>query len=262
MRVFELSLGQMLWSRRTIFMTVVAGAPVLLAAAIRIAQSTGMPAFRLNGLRVDGAGMFGLVVWLLFVRFLVPVLGVFYGTALIADEVEDRTLTYLFTRPVRRAAVLAGKYLAYLACTTSVVLPAVIIVFFLLVPFGEMARAAFPFVKDVGILALGLASYGALFALAGAMLKRPLVVGLVFAFGWEQIALMMPGSLKQVTVAYYLQGLVPHAMPADDPSVMLPAAARTAIRPELSLIVLLMVTVAGVVLAARAVERREYVLEQ
>ena len=43
------------------------------------------------------------------------------------------------------------------------------------------------------MLALGLAAYGALFALVGAVLKRPLVVGLVFAFGWEQVALLMPG---------------------------------------------------------------------
>ena len=41
-------------------------------------------------------------------RLLVPLLGVFHGTALIADEVEDRTLTYLFTRPFRRGAVLVG----------------------------------------------------------------------------------------------------------------------------------------------------------
>ena len=48
--------------------------------------------------------------WWLYIRFIVPVLGVFYGTSLIADEVEDKTITYLFTRPVPRSAVLLGKY--------------------------------------------------------------------------------------------------------------------------------------------------------
>ena len=33
-RVFELSFGEMLWSRRTIFMALVVGGPVLLAAKI------------------------------------------------------------------------------------------------------------------------------------------------------------------------------------------------------------------------------------
>ena len=37
----------------------------------------------------------------------------------------------------------------------------------------------------------------------------------MFIFGWEQAALAFPGYLKKFTVAYYLQGLVPHAMPND-----------------------------------------------
>ena len=63
------------------------------------------------------------------------------------------------------------------------------------------------------MLAVGLAAYGAVFALVGARLKRPLVVGLVFAFGWEPAVLLFPGYLKRLTVAYYLQALV-HARDA------------------------------------------------
>ena len=86
------------------------------------------------------------MMWLLYIRFIVPVLGVFYGTALIADEVEDKTITYLFTRPVPRGAVLIGKYLAYLACTALLVLPSVVLVFFLIVPLGrrQHRRSRFP----------------------------------------------------------------------------------------------------------------------
>ena len=65
------------------------------------------------------------------------------------------------------------------------------------------------------LLSLGLAAYGALFAFVGAKFKRPLMIGLIFIFGWEQAALAFPGYLKRFTVAYYLQGLVPHAMPND-----------------------------------------------
>ena len=53
---------------------------------------------------VSGPSIFGLFIWLLYLRFIVPVLGVFYGTSLIADEVEDKTITYLFTRPIPRGA--------------------------------------------------------------------------------------------------------------------------------------------------------------
>ena len=140
-----------------------------------------------------------MLIWLLFVRFVVPVLGVFYGTALMADEVDDKTITYLFTRPVPRASVLLGKYLAYLACVVLLLLPSVVIVYFLIVPIGGSIGQSFPLLAaDLGMLAVGLAAYGAVFALVGAWLKRPLIVGLVFAFGWEPTVLLVPGYLKRL----------------------------------------------------------------
>src|SRR5688572_4443166 len=176
LRVFDLSLAEMLWSRRTIFMALVVGGPVIIAIVVRIVQGFGVVPLRVNGTPVPAIDMFGMMIWVPFLKFIVPVLGVFYGTSLMADEVEDKTLTYLFTRPIRRGAVLIGKYLAYLVCTTLVVLPSVMIVYFLLVPLSEVA-GSFPWlVTDLALLGVGLAAYGALFALVGAVLRRPLVV--------------------------------------------------------------------------------------
>ena len=208
-RVFDLSLGEMLWSRRTIFMALVVGGPVLLALIVRGLDVFGMTALRVNGRAVGGIGVFGVIMWMLFLRFIVPVLAVFYGTALMADEVEDKTLTYLFTRPIPRGAVLIGKYLAYLACTMLVVLPSVMLVYFLVVPFREVPGTFASLVTDLGLLGLGLAVYGAVFAFVGAYFKRPLVLGLVFTFGWEPTVMVLPGYLKQFTVAHYLQAWYP-----------------------------------------------------
>lgn len=263
LRIFDLSLSEMLWSRRTIFMALVVGSPVVLALVARLVQASGVAPLRVNGVRVDAASIFGMMIWVLFLRFIVPVLGVFYGTSLIADEVEDKTITYLFTRPIRRGAVLFGKYLAYLVCTTLVVLPSVVVVYFLIVPFAEVPASFMWLVTDLGLLAIGIAAYGALFALVGAVMKRPLVVGLVFAFGWEQLAMLMPGYLRRFTLAYYVQALVPHAMPAEGGvSSLLQSVFSDTPTVATSLAVLTMVTVAALALAARAVERREYVLEQ
>src|SRR6187402_2407542 len=176
-RVFDLSLGEMLWSRRTIFMGLVVGGPVLLALIVRGVEMFGMSALRINGQRVAGFGIFGAMIWGLYLYFIVPVLGVFYGTALMADEVEDKTITYLFTRPIPRGAVLVGKYLAYIACTMLVVLPAVMLVYFLVVPFREVPGTFASLVTDLGLLGLGLVVYGAAFAFVGAYFKRPLVLG-------------------------------------------------------------------------------------
>src|SRR6476620_5529534 len=167
LRVFDLSVGEMLWSRRTIFMGLVVGAPVIISLVLRLLDALGAPVFRVNGMTMAGPAIFGLMIWVFYLRFTVPVLGVFYGTSLIADEVEDKTITYLFTRPIPRGAVLVGKYLAYLACTVCVVLPSVMLVYFLIVPFGEIPATFSALLKDLGILGLGLAAYGGLFALAG-----------------------------------------------------------------------------------------------
>ncbi len=264
-RVFDLSVGQMLWSRRTVFLALVVGSPVVLAVLLRVVAAAGLGDIRMGGDRVvSGASIFGLFMWLLYLRFIVPVLGVFYGTSLIADEVDDRTITYLFTRPIARGAVLVGKYLAYLVVTAFVVLPSVMVVYFLCVPLGGGALVGtFPdLVKDLGLLALGLAVYGALFAWIGAQLKHPLAIGLVFAFGWEQAILVVPGYLRRFTVAYYLQGLVPHAMPQDSALSTLQAVFRDSPSFLVCLGWLLAFLAGFLFLAARAVERREYVLEQ
>jgi hypothetical protein len=261
-RVFDLSLGEMLWSRRTIFMGLVVGGPVLLGLIVRAIEAFGMSALRVDGQRVAGFGIFGVMIWVLFLRFIIPVLGVFYGTALMADEVEDKTITYLFTRPIPRGAVLVGKFLAYLACTFLVVLPSVMLVYFLLVPFSQLP-ATFPkLLIDLALLALGLAVYGGVFSFVGAFFKRPLVIGLVFAFGWEQVVLAIPGYLKQFTIAYYLQALVPHAMPSDGVASVLQGMFRD--NPPVWVCLFWLFAYLGgfLYLATRVVEKKEYILEQ
>jgi ABC-2 type transport system permease protein len=263
-RVFDLSLAQMLWSRRSVFLGLLLGGPVLLAAALRTIDILSRSGFEVNGARVLGSSIFGMMIWLLYIRFIVPVLGIFYGTSLIADEIDDKTITYLFTRPIPRSAVLYGKYLAYLVCTTLLVLPSVMIVFFLVVPAGGGSIAAgFPtFVTDLVMLAVGLMAYGAVFALVGTRLKRPLIVGLVFAFGWEPGVLLFPGYLKRLTVAYYLQALVRHQMPQDSAVSVFMQVFREVPSLPVSLAGLAVITAVTLWFAGRAVEQREYVLDQ
>lgn len=265
LRIFDLSLSEMLWSRRSVFLALLVGGPVLLAVVSRVVwMFVPNESLRINGGAVSGASIFGLMIWLLYVRFIVPILGVFYGTSLIADEVEDRTITYLFTRPIQRGAVLVGKYLAYLACTVLLILPSVMVVFFLMVPVGGGSIAQmFPsLLADLGMLAAGLAAYGAVFAWVGARVKRPLVAGLVFVLGWEPAVLLFPGYLKRATVAYYLQGLVPHAMPQDSTISLLLQTFADMPGILLSLVALVVLTAGALWFAARTVESREYVLEQ
>lgn len=266
-RIFDLSLDQMLWSRRTVFMALVVGGPLLIAIIVRLIDlvAAGSGGVQIDGVKVGSAAIFGLMVWVFYLRFAVPVLAVFYGTSLMADEVEDKTLTYLFSRPIPRGAVLLGKYLAYLVCTVAVVLPSIVLVYLLILsrPGGSLASGFLDLVKDLVVVVLGLATYGALFAWVGARFKRPLLTGLAFVFAWEPAILVIPGYLRRFTVAYYLQGLVPQAMPADDSTLsLLSSLFREFPAPSTSLFWLAVIAGVSLWLAMRTVARREYVLEQ
>jgi hypothetical protein len=144
------------------------------------------------------------------------------------------------------------------------VLPAVIVLFFLLVPTGGGSLAAgFPvLLKDLVLLGVGLAVYGALFAWVGAQFKYPLITGLVFAFGWEQGIMLVPGYLKRLTISYYIQGLVPHAMPQDSALSILQVVSRDSLSAPMSVFWLVAIWLSFLGLAAWTVSRREYVLEQ
>ena len=264
LRVFDLSLGEMLWSRRTVFLALVVGGPVLIAIILRIVDALNIPALRMNGVRQSGATIFGLMISTIFLRFIVPVLGIFYGTSLVADEVEDKTITYLFSRPIPRAAVLIGKYIAYLASTGLIVLPAVVLMYFLVVPIGDGSVAAtFPtLLRALALLATGLAVYGALFAAVGAWIKRPVLFGLFFAFGWETFVSLMPGYLKRFSVAFYMQSLIPQTMPSDNVVSLLQGLFKDNVSALQAGLTLMAMAVVALALATRAVERREYVLEQ
>lgn len=262
-RVADLSIGQMLWSRRTIFMALVASVPVLIAGVARMLESAGLFGVDVDGVQVTGPTLFGLMIWVFYLRFIVPVLGVFYGTSLIADEVDDKTITYLFTRPIPRGAILLGKYGAYLVCTLLVVLPSVVLTYLLAVPIrGRLGEAFVPLLMDLGILSGGVLVYGALFALVGAAMKRPLAVGLGFVLGWEPVVMLVPGYLRRFTVAYYLEALVPHAMPQSGAIEFLQALFRDVPSTTTSVASLAVLGILFLALAVRAVERREYVVEQ
>ena len=270
-RVFDLSLGEMLWSKRTIFMALLVGAPIAFALLVRALVMLGAPIFEgaevRNGvrstIRVPGPVIFGHVMWALYLTVIMPILGVFYGTSLMADEVEDKTITYLFVRPIRRGAVLLGKYLAYLVCTVSVVLPSVVLVYLLIVPInGTLGGSFLDVLKDLVLLAVGLAVYGAVFAFIGAKLKRPLLVGLMFIFGWEPTAMLVPGYMRTFTVSYYIQGLVPHAMPNTGVVSALQGLFRQIPTFGESVFWLGLIWIVFLALGAWVVERREYVLDQ
>ena len=74
--------------------------------------------------------------------------------------------------------------------------------------------------------------------------------------------MLVPGYLKRLTVSYYIQGLVPHAMPQDSALSILQVVSRDSLSATTSLVMLGLIWLSFLGLAAWTVSRREYVLEQ
>jgi ABC-type transport system involved in multi-copper enzyme maturation permease subunit len=251
--VFDLSLEAMVWSRRSLVMAALLGLPIVLAIVYR-ALLVRLPP------RVASFDFYGNIVVYYYLRFALPVTALFYATALIADEVDGKTLTYLITRPVRRSAILVGKFAAYVATTLTLSLPAIVVSFFLLATangWSGIGSRVGDLFRDLGVMALALVAYGALFTLVGVVLRRPVIPGLLFIFVWELVA-NLPGYMPRFTLTAWLQSLIRHRPPQEGVSAIfgqvLPAA--------LSLQVLTLVTVLFLAASLWIFSRREYVIEQ
>ena len=161
--------------------------------------------------------------------------------------------------------MLVGKYLAYLACTVLVVLPSVMVVYFLIVPLGggDLAGTFPASLKDLGLLGAGPGGLrGGLRAWSARGSSARWSSAWCSPSAGSRPSWSCPGYLRQFTVAYYLQALVPHAMPQDSTLSILQSVFRDSPSFIVCLTWLLVFLVGFLFLAARAVERREYVLDQ
>jgi len=253
--VFSLSCRLLVRSKKTIFMGLLALLPVaasaLAAAAVRLRFGEGAP---------TGFGAASQVMTLIYMQVLLLAITLFYATALIGDEIDEKTITYLFVRPVPRSTIYLGKFLSCLLVAACLILPSAAFSFAILssVDVPEEVRAhAWILAQDVAILALGTAAYSALFGFLGVVLKRPLLVGLLFCLGWESVVTYIPGYIHRFTVMHYLQSLLPH--PSGQRG-LLQIFQQTTSAP-VAIVTLLGIASGFLALSCWAVSRKQYVLE-
>jgi hypothetical protein len=158
--------------------------------------------------RTPGDQLFGLVTYVIWMTFGLPFAALFYSTNAVHGDIEDRTATYLFLRPVARSSLLVGKWLG-----AAFVAWAVIVVCFCTMFLGFALpdrnwRGGFD--PDPGMLpsfigAAGLAAlaYTALGCALSALMKRPLLAGIVFLVAWEgAVAQLAPrAQARDLTVS-------------------------------------------------------------
>ncbi len=209
----RLALPMTLWSRRTLLITML-GLFLPLAAAVFLAAKA-IPAAEIR--------MPGFIIYsnaFQFVQYYVMLVALFYGTAVVAEEIDGKTLTYLLIRPVPRSALLLGKGMAAFVIGLLILLPMLTLTYLLftladgLIYMGNSSGffVNLPtFLGDLALTSATLAVYTSVFVFIGAFFKRPVLWGIAIAFGWEAWVAFIPGLTRKLTVMHYVQSLSQHA---------------------------------------------------
>jgi len=190
-------------SRKTKVFYLISFLPVLMSLAIKLIH------FSSGRSHIQGISVFSNMIMVFYLQFLILILALFFGTSVCSEEIEGKTLTYLTTRPVSKSAIVLGKYAAY---TLLIILMTAAGLFFSFLILNMDNLLDFSLYKVLfkytGVLLLGLICYTSLFTFAGTFLKRSILFGLVFSFGWENVIQYFPGSTQRLAIVHYLKSLL------------------------------------------------------
>ena len=141
-------------TRRTKVFYLISLFPVFLAVIIKTSQIlSGEPS-------MTGIQVFSEMIMTFYLQFLILILALFFGTSVCSEEIENKTLTYLTTRPIPKSAVILGKYAAYSLLILLMVGIGLVLSFFIL-NFDKLLDLSLYSIllKDLGVLSLGVICY-------------------------------------------------------------------------------------------------------
>ncbi|QQR89896.1 MAG: ABC transporter permease [Myxococcales bacterium] len=241
----KLKRGKGLWLGIIATLTVIVAVALARYAAKDIEPSELMQ----SALSLD---FFGLLVYLL------PFL---FAAGAISDEVEDRTFSFIISRPVRRVYLLLGKFLsASLASIALLCLSTLCLHLIIYLPDFSAASAALPqSLAAMGSLSILASAYCAICLLWGALAVEASGVLSVMYFAVVEFSLghILPGPSRMVSLNYHakqLAGLPKGGLFAPEMTPDLPAVAHAGVLCAALLVVMLLCTL--------VINHGEYVTEQ
>jgi ABC-2 type transport system permease protein len=175
---------------RVFAVAALGGAGVLLGLAVGLQDSVDPVQ--------DGADLvnqYGLTV-------LVPVVALVFSSSTLGDLVDDRTLVYIWLRPVNRLTVAA----AAAAAAVTICLPAVTVP---LVLTAWLTGGGLALVGGTAVAAaVGVAGYCGLFVAVGLRFKRALVWGLAYILLWEGYVANASKTASRLSLRAYTRSVV------------------------------------------------------
>lgn len=140
-----------------------------------------------------------------------PVVGLILASAALGDFVDDRTLVYLWLRPVERWHIALGAALA----SIGTALPLVVAPLTLAAALGSndttvvAGAAAAAFVATSG--------YAGIFLALGFKVRRALVWGIAYILIWEGFLARSVGFAAKLSVGVYSSSLLAHISGSEVP---------------------------------------------
>jgi len=180
--------------------------PVLLLLLVKIMQTARPASF------TSAADLFSNIMLIFYFQLLIPVLALFFGSSVINDEIDNKTLVYLTVRPVPRWLVFTGKYVAYLLVMGLITFLGLVLSF-LIANFDLLASAESwrQLLTYLAAALLAITAYSGLFALLASFMRKSILIGLFFVFGWESIVQYFPGTTQKFTIIHFVKSLLPYA---------------------------------------------------
>jgi ABC-2 type transport system permease protein len=177
--IFVLTVRQLAGSRRIWLVLGLVSLPLLAGLLFQVADATATP----DEFADD-------VTRVMLASAVLPLVMLMLGTAAFGNEVGDRTLVYLVTKPIARWRIVAPKLLASVAVGgIPVALGGA-----LAITVIERGDGGGALATGAGLL-VGATAYAAIFTWAGLATRHALLIGLVYVFVWE------------ATLAAYLDGV-------------------------------------------------------
>lgn len=194
--LFKFTLGDFLRSRRLVVWILVIFAIYGIAVGWRSLTV---------GMSVDAAyGQMSSVL----VFHVVALVAAIFSTAVIGQEVEQKTIVYLLTRPVPRWKIVTIRALVAIVVVFAIsALTAVAVSLGVFGPGGLSNRYLW---SDWKVLLIGSAAYCSLFVFVSLIVNRAMIICLLFAFGWETAVPNMPGDLSFLSIYSYLSAMANH----------------------------------------------------
>ena len=190
--VFVLTVRQLAGSRRIWLVLALVSLPLLAGLLFQAADATATP----DEFADD-------VTRAMLASAILPLVMLLLATAAFGNEVGDRTLVYLVTKPIARWRIVVPKLLA------SIVVGGIPVALggALAVAVIERGDAGGAFATGAGLLA-GALAYAAIFTWAGLATRHALLIGLVYVFIWEAALAAYLDGIRFLSVRRYTLTLV------------------------------------------------------